>query len=369
MMRTNNVEITGRLNRMDLRFGVAKTGNEFVSATFTLQVGESQIKVENFSMRYKKDGEELASYKGLMTLFAECKALHKTFKRADEDMATEVTEKMSYRELYNLPGRSTPQELIRDDAERKREGEEHLSTIVKDINECDAVRFSNYGNFKYCRLEENSYAKDGEIVKNLRLVGASPNRVDESKKEYVPTADFEVAGVVMTAPMLSEKDEVEFMQFKVMIPIYTEAWGDREAKVDLVEMTVRLNDESAFGYVEDEFTVGAFVSLNGTIVREVKRVELEVPMENEGRGFGRQIEHKAQYKTEIVEYYNLLGGYTLEEEEVENTPALNMDLWNRAKEEKAQKEQEMLQQNDKPRQGFGRGEQKVETKQKPVLPF
>jgi hypothetical protein len=334
-MITNACNITGRLNRMDVKKGIAKTGNEFISVTFTLQVGESQLRVENFSMKNKKDGTELSSYTGLMTLFNEAKALHKTMREVGEEKAEEVQDE----------------------------------TIVENIDECDAIRFSNYGNFKYCRIEENSYAKDGEIVKNLRLVGASPNRVDESKKEYVPTADFEVAGVVTAPPVLLEKDEVEFMQLKVMVPVYTEAWGDREAKVDLVEMTVRLNDESAFGYVEDEFTVGAFVSLNGTIVREVKRVELEVPMEDEGRGFGRKIEHKAQYKTEIVEYYNLLGGYTLEEEEVENTPALNMELWNRAKEEKAQKEQEMLQQNDKPKQGFGRGEQKVETKQKPVLPF
>lgn len=335
-MITNACNITGRLNRMDVKKGVAKTGNEFISVTFTLQVGESQLRVENFSMKNKKDGTELSSYTGLMTLFNEAKALHKTMKEVGEEKAEEVQDE----------------------------------TIVENIDECDAIRFSNYGNFKYCRIEENSYAKDGEIVKNLRLVGASPNRVDESKKEYVPTADFEVAGVVTAPPVLLEKDEVEFMQLKVMVPVYMEAWGDREAKVDLAEMTVRLNDESAFGYVEDEFTVGAFVSLNGTIVREVKRVELEVPMEDEGRGFGRKIEHKAQYKTEIVEYYNLLGGYTLEEEEVENTPALNMDLWAKAKEEKAQKEQEMLQQNDKPKQvGFGRGEQKVETKQKPVLPF
>ena len=333
----NQVNLQGRLNRMDVKKGVAKTGNEFISVTFTLQVGDNQLKVENFSMRNKKDGTELASYQGLMTLFTEGKALHKTMREIGAEQAEEVQDE----------------------------------TIVENIDECDAIRFSNYGNFKYCRIEENSYAKDGELVKNLRLVGASPNRVDETKKEYVPTADYEVAGVVTTCPVVMEKDEVEFMQFKVMIPVYAEAWGDREAKVDLVEMTVRLNDESAFGYVEDEFTVGSFVSLNGTIVREIKRVELDVPVENEGRGFGRKVEHKPQYKTEIVEYYNLLGGYTLEEEEVEGTPALNMDLWAKAKEEKAQKEAEMLEQNDKPKQkvGFGRVESKPEVKSKPALPF
>ena len=93
-------------------------------------------------------------------------------------------------------------------------------------------------------------------------------------------------------------------------------------------------------------------------------------MEDEGREYSRKIEHKAQYKTEIVEYYNLLGGYTLEEEEVEMTPALNMDLWAKAKEEKATKEQEMLEQQDKPKKiGFGRGEEKGNKPNKPVLPF
>lgn len=337
---TNACEITGRLNRMDVKKGVAKTGNEFISVTFTLQVGDSQLRVENFSMRNKKDGTELASYQGLMTIFNEANALHKTMKEIGDEKAEEVQDE----------------------------------TIVENIDECTAIRFSNYGNFKYCRIEENSYVKDGELVKNLRLMGASPNRVDESKKEYEPKADFEVAGVVTTCPVVMEKDEAEFMQFKVMIPIYQEAWGDREAKVDLVEMTVRLNDESAFGYVEDEFAVGSFVSLNGTIVREVRRVELEVPVENEGRGFGRKVEHKAQYRTDVVEYYNLLGGYTLEEEEVEMTPALNMDLWAKAKEEKATKEQEMLEQQDKPKKvGFGRAEEKGNkgnnSSQRPILPF
>ena len=261
---TNACEIQGRLNRMDVKKGVAKTGNEYISVTFTLQVGDSQLRVENFSMKNKKDGTELASYQGLMTIFNEANALHKTMKEIGDEKAEEVQDE----------------------------------TIVENIDECTAIRFSNYGNFKYCRIEENSYVKDGELVKNLRLVGASPNRIDESKKEYEPKADFEVAGVVTTCPIVMEKDEVEFMQFKVMIPIYQEAWGDREAKVDLVEMTVRLNDESAFGYVEDEFAVGSFVSLNGTIVREVRRVELEEQRRREEEDRQRRLEEQRRREEE-----------------------------------------------------------------------
>ena len=336
----NQVNLQGRLNRMDIRKGVAKTGNEFITVTFTLQIGETQLRVENFSMRNKKDGTELSSYQGLMTLFNECKALHKTIKEVGEDKATEIQD----------------------------------GTIVENIDECDAIRFSNYGNFKYCRIEENSYMREGELVKNLRLVGASPNRVDETKKEYVPTADFEIAGKIVSVPVLMEKDEVEFMQFKVVIPVYTEAWGEREAKVDLVEMTVRLNDESAFGYVEDEFELGSFVSLNGTIVREVKRTELEVPMEDESRGFGRKVQHEAKYKTEIIEYYNLLGGFPLEAEEIEATPELSQELWEKAKEEKENKEQEMKQEKpSEPDRTFGRKQaptqQTSQPKKNNTLPF
>ena len=333
---TNNVEVIGRLNRMDVREGLSKAGAEFISVTFTLNVEESQIKVESFAMKLNKNGEESGGYKGLMTIFNESFALHKTIREVGEDQATAVEDE----------------------------------TIVEDINECDAIRFSNYGNFKYCRLVENVYAKEGELVKNIRLEGAYPNRLDESKKEYVPTADFEIAGVVTKPPVAMEVNEEECMQLTVVVPIYQDAWGDREANVTLHEIQVRTYDPEVFGYLEDNFEKDRIVYLNGRIVREVKRVEMESMTVDEGRGFGRTMKREPSYKTEVNEYYEILGGYPLDDDEIEETKALNMELWEKALQVKKEKEQEMLEGGEKPKVnvGFGRNESKPKTKNS-RLPF
>ena len=333
---TNNVEIIGRLNRMDVREGVSKAGAEFVSVTFTLNVEESQIRVESFAMKLNKNGEMSGGYKGLMTILNESFALHKTIKKVGDDQAVPVEDE----------------------------------TIVENIDECDAIRFSNYGSFKYCRLVENVYAKEGELVKNIRIEGAYPNRVDENKKEYVPTSDFEIAGVVTKAPVVMEVNEEECMQMTVVVPIYQDAWGDREASVTLHEVQVRTYDAEVFGYLEDNFEKDRMVYLNGRIVREVKRVEIEGAMDNEGRGFGRAMKREPQYRTETNEYYEILGGYPLDDDEIEETKALNMELWEKALQVKKEKEQEMLNGGEKPKAnaGFGRNENKQKPKRS-GLPF
>lgn len=334
---TNNVEVIGRLNRVDARFGNSKDGRPFVSMTFTLEVEDNLIKIESFSMQYKKNSEEeLGSYKGLMTILNESFALHKTIKKVGEDQATTVEDE----------------------------------TIVENIDECDAIRFSNYGNFKYCRLVENVYAKEGELVKSIRVEGAYPNRLDESKKEYVPTADFEIAGVVTKAPVSMEVDEEECMQMTVVVPVYQDAWGDREASVTLHEVQVRTYDSEVFGYLEDNFEKDRIVYLNGRIVREVKRVEMETMMDDAGRGFGRTMKREPSYRTEVNEYYEILGGYPLDEDEIEETKALDMELWEKALQVKKEKEQEMLEGGEKPKAnvGFGRSESKPKTKNS-RLPF
>ena len=332
-MVTNACEIVGRLNRLDLREGVAKTGSEFVSATYTLAVGDNLIKVETFTMKTTKNGAVSKGYDSLNTLFTEGKALHKTIRKIGEDNA----------------------EVIEDE------------TIMEDIDECDAIVFSNYGNFKYCRLEENAYVKDGELIRTMRITGAFPNRLDESKKEYVPRADFEIAGKVMQNPIMMEVDEQDVMQLKVMFPIYQEAYGDRPAKVTLNEITLQARDSEAFEYIEDNFTKGTMVSLNGEIVRLVTRIEIE-GMADDSRGFGRKVEHKAQYRTNVEEYFNLLGGYELEEEEIELEKALDMELWEVAYEER-EKQGEVQEEPKKSKIGFGREDKKVTTKKGGSLPF
>lgn len=333
----NQVEIIGRCNRIDARFGESKDGREFVSMTFTLDVEGNQIKVESFSMRYKKNSEdELGSYKGLMTLLNESNALHKTTKRMKDDKAEELEE-----------------------------------GIVENIEECSAIRFNNYGAFKSCKLVENSYAKEGNIVKNIRIEGSYPSRVDENKVEYKPQRDFELCGAVKVPPVVMEDiDGNEYMQLTIVVPNYVEAYGDRKESVTLNEVVLQSHDPSAFAYIEDNFEVNSFVYVNGQMVRLVERFEVET-MDDENRGFGRTVKHQANYQTKIIEHMEILGGYVLEADEIEECPAFNMELWEEAMEVKKQKEEEMLNGGEQtPKQvGFGRSNEPKKVNRSPKLPF
>ena len=327
----NQCEIIGRVNRIDVRKGLSKAGAEFISATFSLSVEESLIRVESFSMRYKKNSnEELGSYKGIITLLEECKALHKTVREIGESESVEVSDE----------------------------------TIVSDINECDAIRFSNYGKFKTCKLVENSYCRDGEIISNLRLEGTYPSRLDEDKKTYEAKADFEVAGKVLTAPVImTDLDDKDYIQLTVEFPTYTEAYGEREASVQLQEITVKSYDEEVFGYIEENFEKDSMIYINGSIINEVKRVEVENDAEDNVRGFGRHLEKTPQFKTEVNSFYCLLGGYPLDEGDIEDTPALSSELWEKARVEKEQKLAEMQNGNNEPKKvGFGKKTVKEESK-------
>ena len=157
----------------------------------------------------------------------------------------------------------------------------------------------------------------------------------------------------------------------VEVPIYIEAWGDREASVTLHEITVRSFDEDVFGYLEDNFTNGSVVYLNGRLVREVKRVELESAIDDSDRGFGRKMKKEPKFKTDINEYYEILGGYLLEEDEIEDTKAFDREIWAKAVKTKQEKEEEMkngVQEQKAPQRGFQR-ETKKETKNVPKFPF
>lgn len=319
----NQCEVVGRVNRIDIRKGLSKAGAEFISATFSLSVEESLIRVESFSMRYKKNSnEELGSYKGIITLLEECRALHKTVREIGETESVEVSD----------------------------------GTIVSDINECDAIRFSNYGKFKTCKLVENSYCRDGEIISNLRLEGSYPSRLDEDKKPYEAKADFEVAGKVLTTPVImTDLDNKDYIQLIVEFPTYTEKWGEREESVQLQEITVRSYDEGVFDYIEENFEKDSMIYINGSIINEVKRVEVENDIDDNVRGFGRHLEKTPQFRTEVNSFYCLLGGYSLDESDIEDTPALSSTLWEKARAEKEQKLAEMQNENRNEKQvGFGR---------------
>ena len=333
----NEVTIQGRLSRADYRKGMSKAGKPFLSATLTLDVEGHQLRVESFSMQYKADGvTESTNYTGLMTIFNEANALHKTMKEVGEDKAEEFQE-----------------------------------GIVENIDECTAIKCSNWNGFKYCRMVENAYAKDGNIVKNTRVEFAYCNRVDENKVEYKPQRDFELCGAVKVPPVVMEDiDGNEYIQLTIVVPNYVEAYGDRKESVTLNEVVLQSHDPSAFAYIEDNFEANSFVYVNGQMVRLVERFEVET-MDDESRGFGRTVKHQANYQTKVTEHMEVLGGYVLEADEIEECPAFNMELWEEAMEAKKQKEEEMLNGGEQaPKQvGFGRGNEPKKANKTPKLPF
>ena len=341
--KTNFIEIVGKMVRADYRRNVSKNGKPFLMATFTVDVEGNQIKVESMAMQYKADGvTESSAYTGLMTIFDEGFACFKSMKDVNDEKGQEVE-----------------------------------IGIVENVEDCTALRFSNYNGFKYTRFEESSYVKDGQLIKNVRIKTAYPNRVDLEKVEYKPKAEFAVAGVVSQPPVILERDEQEYIRMSVVLPIYQEAYKDREASVSLHEITVESRDAQTFDYIQDNFEKGCVAYLEGRLLRIVNRVEIESAMEEQtGRGFGACKLNKQQpkYKTEIDEAFIIEAGYPLELEEYEDMPEFNQELWNLAKEEKAAKEQEMLEQQDKPKKvGFGRAEEKGNkgnnSSQRPILPF
>lgn len=342
MARVNEVSLEGKLNRMDVRKGLSKAGAEFISVTFTLDVEGNQIKVESFSMRHKKDGSELTSYQGLMTLFEEASALHKTIKEVGMEKGEEV-------EDY---------------------------TIVEDIEDCSAISFSNYGKFKYCRLVENSFMTAEGLKKTVRIEGVYPNRVDQSKREYKPKHEFEVCGLVIQAPFVAESiDGEEYLVMTIEVPIYQEPYKEREASVTLHEVQLQCHDPQYFDYIVDNFGLNTKVYLNGEIVRVVERVEVEEDSDDNVKGFGKVIKHAPQYKTNTKEYFEILGGYELEEDDLMpmEEKEFNEELWEKAKVEKDLKLAEMQNGNNEPKKQVGFGKPTVKQEPKKVrndsLPF
>ena len=328
-MRTNSVIIEGKIKRMDYKFNKTKDGRDFVSATFTLCVDENEIRVESFSMRCKKNGDELSSYQGLITLFNEAKCVCKTYKKADMEKA----------------------ELIEDE------------TIVENIEDADALDCGNY-KVRYTRFEENSYEREGQVVKNIRIQTTYPRRVDFEKKEYTPKADFIIAGKVKQPPMLDPIDG-EFVKMVVTVPIYQEGWGDKKESVTLHDITVETRDPNAFDYVLDNFVKDEMAYLEGRLLRTITQVEMESVIDDTERGFGScKYNKEPKFKTKVDEAFIIEGGYPLEIEEIENMPEFKEELWEQAQ----QNQQQSQPQEQAPKKEWGKKEQSVPKKSND-LPF
>lgn len=333
-MKTNQISLQGKLVKMAYRAGVSKAGKEFVSATFTLDVNGDRINAETFAMKMKADGsDESGAYKSLMTLWNESKALQKTYKKQGEEKPVEVENE----------------------------------TIVENIEDTTAIKMSNWNGFKYCKFVENNFVSaTGEQVKNTRIEFAYPNRMDD--ENYEPKADFEIAGKVKTAPCMMEKpDGTEYIQFVVTVPEYIEAWKDRPEQVKLQDITVTSYDKDAWNYIEDNFTMGSFAYLNGEIVRKIMRVE-KPTIDDEGRGFGRKLKQNPEYDTKIDERFEIMGGYVLEEDELELEKAFNEELWLQAEQQQPKQEK-----TPEVKKTWGREETKSKEETKPrnddIVPF
>lgn len=334
-MKINQINLQGRLVKLAYRTGVSKTGKEFLSATFVLDIDGDRINTETFAMKLKADGsDESGAYKSLMTIWSEAKALQKTYKRQEDKEPTEVNNE----------------------------------TIVEKIEDATAIKMSNWKTFKYCKFVANEYqSATGEQVKTTRIEFAYPNRLDD--ENYTPRKDFEVSGKVKTVPTLLEKvDGTEYMRFVVTVPEYIEQWKDRPEQVKLQDITVVSYDPNAWGYIEDNFTMGSFVYLNGEIIRKVIRVE-KPTINNEGRGFGRHIPSEPEFDTKIDERFEIMGGYVLEDDELEVEKAFNMELWAQAE----QGQQQVQIQEEKPDRTFGRkqapSQQTSQPKRNDDIPF
>lgn len=326
-MVTNNVKLIGRLVRIDVVENESKSGKPYISATLTLRVGDNDIQTRVFSMKYKANGvDEQSSYKGIMTIYVEGNALYKSYKFMDKDAIHEKAE--------------------------------NNETIVEDIEDCEVIKLSSYGNFKFCRFQTNTFlSKDNSIKKAVNIEFNYCNRGDKNE-EYVSKNYWEVVGRVETEPVETvDKHEQPIIKFKVLVPTFNKGYEKQdgtkvEDSVRLDEIEVVSHDEDVFDYIQDNFEKGSFVSLNGEIIRKVTRIEVEQELDVD-RGFGRTKEIEPQFKTDTDEYFEILGGFAYESEELEEVQEFKQELWEKALEDLEEKEEELKQSDEKPF-GFGK---------------
>lgn len=344
-MVVNSIKLQGKLKRMDVRLGESKnSGKEYASANMTLVVDENELIVRMFAMRHKNNGEERSDYTGIMTLYSEAKALHKTIKYGDADAVVESME--------------------------------DNETIVETIEECEGIKCSSWKDFKYCRFEMNPrVSADGSVIKPVEITANYVNRFKENE-EFNYKNYFEIVGMVKNVPV--ELEDVEgnpYLKFAIVVPElrkgYTRADGVVvEDTIKLHEIEVTSHNEAAFDDILNEFEKGCFASVNGEIIRTVERIEKEVEVAHVG--FGRQKEVEPHFETKITSYIEILGGYRYDYEELEDKPEFNQELFAKGLEELEKVEENLLSKNqeqqEKPR-GFGGSNKSESKKEKPRTPF
>lgn len=334
MANVNEINLFGRLKRLDVVDGMTNDNRPWIKATLTLVVEENEIQVGMFSMCKKNNGDDMSSATAINTLYDESFALYKSRKKGKEDAVVEK--------------------------------KENNDTIVDNIDECEVIKCSSYKDFKYCRFENDVFMKDNNVVKRTKIVANYVNRGKEDE-EYSPKNEFEITGRVAKVPMEKEKNDEPYISMSVIVPVFNKGYKKKdgtivEDSVDLQEIELECHDENAFDYIIDNFSeLNRLIYVNGEIFRHVERIEIKNESEDLNRGFGKKITHATKYETKVDEHLEITGGYELEEEELENEPSFNEELWSKGIETLEKKIEDLKNGEDKKssgNKGFGRTENK-----------
>lgn len=88
----NEVTLEGKLLEIDSFEGKSKDGREYLSATLTVETGESeQVDVKMFTMKETKDGKENGIYKSLRTVVDEYKSVDKVGREEADNVRVEAS--------------------------------------------------------------------------------------------------------------------------------------------------------------------------------------------------------------------------------------------------------------------------------------
>lgn len=325
-LNCNQIKAGGYLVAKNIILGVNKdTKKNWGMATLTLQISDTQrIDLSIFASELTSTGTPSKAYQSLMTIKDEYKSLD-----------SQVTNK-----------RNNPDaKPVKDEA-----------TTVSTLEETDFI-YANKG----IKLSMNHYMRDGMLQSNFRL---STNFVNRAKETDVkePYLEGELKGVVSKAPYEIEENDETVIKFELTVPEFRNAWGDRaeSVAVDKFEMVMRAEDfgedfENAVRFVENEFDENVVVSCSIIPMNKVVAVEEKVEDTSSKRGFGRKVEFKPS--TKIVREIRLIGGYPLDDEEYEEDPAFNLELYSQGVAEYDKKLEELKSDQGKDftaQRGFGK---------------
>ena len=290
----NQFKVGGHLVSKAVTLGVnSDTRMNWMMITLSLEVEEGKrVDLQMFANELKKDGQPNRIYQNMETIKNSYLSLNSTIKNK----------------------RNNPNaEALKDE-----------STTVGSLEEADFVRAN-----KGVTLGMNRYmSQDGELRESFRLSVNFVNRV-ENEAQKVGFIEGTLTGVVGKKGRIVEGDDY-YPTIELIVPEYRNAYGDfaERVVVDKYPLVLRLNDEDAKEYIENEFVEGSVVSVG---VEPVNQVIVKQQAKAEKRGFGKQL---ATFEsTEVVRELQITGGYVLDEDEYENEKNFDRDLYTKALED------------------------------------